>query len=112
MRQIEILPDEVLTDEERYSVKFTPDGLHHRVVKFHEMEGLGSYLGEGWISERFASGETSTTWKKNIMTAIQQNRPVNPANYSPTSFHFIAGGKSRYRDLDDLEFTEVAVERE
>ncbi|KAF7874878.1 hypothetical protein EAF04_002052 [Stromatinia cepivora] len=111
-RQIEILPDEILTDEERYGVKFTPDGLHHRVFKFHEMEGLGSYLGEGWISERFASGETSTTWKSNIMTAIQQNRPVNPANYSPNSFHFIAGGKSRYRDLDDLEFTEVAVERE
>ncbi|KAF5879443.1 uncharacterized protein Bfra_006652 [Botrytis fragariae] len=110
-RQIEILTDEALSDEIRYSAKF-PSDHHHRVLKFHKMKGLGPYLGEGWISDRFASGETSITWKGNIITAIQENRPANPANYPPNSFHFTAEGNSRYRDLYKLEFTEVAAERE
>ncbi|CCD51726.1 hypothetical protein BcDW1_8209 [Botrytis cinerea BcDW1] len=110
-RQIEILTDEALSDEVRYNAKF-PSDHHHRVRKFHKMKGLGPYLGEGWVSDRFASGETSITWKSNIVTAIQVNRPVNPANYPPNSFHFTAGGSSRYQDLSELEFTEVAVERE
>ncbi|KAF7907422.1 uncharacterized protein EAF01_005008 [Botrytis porri] len=109
--QIEILTNEALSDEIRYSAKF-PSGHHHRILKFHKMKGLGPYLGEGWISDRFASGETSITWKSNIVTAIQENRPVNPANYPPNSFHFTAEGKSRYRDLCQLKLTEVAAERE
>ncbi|KAF7957752.1 hypothetical protein EAE96_003322 [Botrytis aclada] len=109
-RQIEILTDEALSDEVRYSAKF-PTDHHHRVLKFHKMKGLGPYLGEGWISDRFASSETSFTWKSNIITAIQENRPVNPANYPANSFHFTAEGISRYRDLYDLEFIEVAAER-
>lgn len=108
----ELLPGEVLTNEERYGIKLPSKTVHHRVLKLHKIAGFASYLGEGWISDRFASGQTSAAWKRNIMTAIQENRPTDPARYPPNTFHFLADGRSRYRDLDDLEFTEVAAERE
>ncbi|ESZ91983.1 hypothetical protein SBOR_7640 [Sclerotinia borealis F-4128] len=109
---VSVEPGRKLTNEERYCPKFPCGDYHRHVKKFKAMGSLAPNFEETSPGEQFASGKTSTTWKKNIMAAIRERRPRNPADHAPDSFHFIEGGKSRYRDLDDLELSQVHIERE
>ncbi|KAI9646583.1 hypothetical protein NHQ30_004578 [Ciborinia camelliae] len=110
---VKIEPLRELSHEERYHIKFPCGGFHRRVKEFKEMENAAVDAGgETCAIEDFASGKTSSVWRNNIMAAIREHRPRNPSAYKPDSFHFLEGGKSRYRDLDDLELSQVHVKRE
>ncbi|KAB8300079.1 hypothetical protein EYC80_000311 [Monilinia laxa] len=98
-----------LSHEDRYGAKFPCQGVHRRVKNLKEISISAGDSGDNCAFEKFASGKTSTTWKENIMSAIRDNRPHNPVGSDP--FHFV-NGKSRYRDLDDLDISQVCVERE
>ncbi|QSZ30709.1 hypothetical protein DSL72_000267 [Monilinia vaccinii-corymbosi] len=98
-----------LANEDRYGAKFPCEGLHRRVKNFKEIGSSAGDQRDNCAFEQFASGKTSVTWKENIMSAVRDNRPRNPVGSDP--FHFV-GGKSRYRDLDDLKLSQVCAERE
>ncbi|KAA8572649.1 hypothetical protein EYC84_003245 [Monilinia fructicola] len=98
-----------LSHEDRYGAKFPCQGVHRRVKNLKEISSSAGEIGDNSLFENFASGKTSATWKENIMSAIRDNRPRNPVGSDP--FHFI-NGKSRYRDLNDLDISQVCVERE
>lgn len=108
---IVIEPGQVLTNDERYGMSFPCDGEHRRAKSLKDIENIAVDLEEDCAFRRFVSGKTPSTWKANMTVAVRENRPRNPADYILDSFHFI-NGKSRYRDLDELEISQVFIERE
>ncbi|RAL67647.1 hypothetical protein DID88_008396 [Monilinia fructigena] len=98
-----------LSHEDRYGKNFPCQGVHRRFKNLKEISSSAGDSGDSCAFEEFASGKTTITWKENIMSAIKNHRPRNPVDSDP--FHFV-NDKSRYRDLDDLDISQVCVERE